>query len=76
MAHSLRKTPVISCCHNRALSEKLSKQFSNRRLRSRNRIRIKMGFEPFLLREVSNVWDFPSDGKFYCKDLAVQYYRK
>ena len=76
MSHSFRKTPVVSCCKTRALSEKRSKQFSNRRLRTRNRIRVAQGFEPLILREVSNVWDWPSDGKYYSPNLDPSVLRK
>ena len=76
MSHSIRKIPVVSTWKGRAFSEKLSKQFSNRRLRARNRIRILNGFEPLILREVSNVWDWPSDGKYYLRNPSPEVFRK
>lgn len=76
MSRSLRKRPIISCCQTFVVSEKLSKRFSNRRLRRGNRLRIKGGLEPHLLREVSNVWCWENDGKMYRPNLDIRYYRK
>lgn len=44
-------------------SNKLDKQYANRSMRRNNRIRIKLGKEPYHhLREVCDNWNFNSDG--------------
>ncbi|MBO0932349.1 hypothetical protein [Fibrella aquatilis] len=66
MSHSLRRTPIFG--FTTGTTEKLDKRWANRRVRRRNRIRVQAGYEPILLREVSNVWAFKKDGKVYHRD--------
>lgn len=82
MSRSFRHTPVIgNAC---AASDKPGKQIANRALRMhvrislRNCLRSDDGFDNLvvpLLREVSNVWDFPKDGKHRMNPNG-SYYRK
>lgn len=46
-----------------ASSDKAWKSQANRRLRRHNNIRVTQDQEPFLLREVSNVYNSEKDGK-------------
>ena len=82
MSRSFRHTPVIgNAC---AASDKPGKQIGNRALRMhvrislRNCLRSDDGFDNLivpLLREVSNVWSFPKDGKHRMNPNG-SYYRK
>ncbi|CAN5617202.1 hypothetical protein BH11CYA1_BH11CYA1_44160 [soil metagenome] len=82
MSRSFRHTPVIgNAC---AASDKPGKQIANRTLRMHERICLRKamlscdGFENLvmpLLREVSNVWSFPKDGKHRMNPNG-SYYRK
>lgn len=50
------------------------RRLGNRRWRSRNKQRLKMGLHPLLQREVNNKYNWPSDGgKFYDKDWVDTY---
>ncbi|OPZ83678.1 MAG: hypothetical protein BWY75_02962 [bacterium ADurb.Bin425] len=65
MSNSYRKNPFIGNCSH---SDKPGKVNANRTLRThvRQALRTCDDFEALilpLLREVSNVWDFPKDGK-------------
>ncbi|MBP9094535.1 hypothetical protein KBI23_26185 [bacterium] len=82
MSRSFRHTPVIgNAC---AASDKPGKQIANRTLRMHVRIcllkalRNSDDFDNLvvpLLREVSNVWSFPKDGKHRMNPNG-SYYRK
>lgn len=65
MSRSYKK-PVHpwTCRGCRSGQESYDKKLARRRLRSRNKQRLRQGSEDFLLlKEVSNVWDFAKDGK-------------
>lgn len=77
MSNSYRKTPVIGNCSH---SDKPGKVIANRTLRTRVRQTLRTctdydGLILPLLREVSNVWDFPKDGKHRMNPRG-SYYRK
>lgn len=65
MSRSYRRSPFTSytCCE----SEKKDKRFANRKLRRINKMLIKSGLAEKLkkMREVSSVWDFGKDGKYW-----------
>ncbi len=86
MSHSFRHTPVIGI--TTAASDKPGKKIANRKLRQRVRMALLEcpDFDNLVVplqREVSDVWDFPKDGKRrinlndsdYC-DLYRKYMRK
>lgn len=60
------------------VSDKEDRTKANRNLRRKIKILLKKGLEHFpLLREVSNIWSFASDGGgYYCKDLEDKFKRK
>ena len=61
MSRSIAKHNKIKCASN--ISDKLDRSKANRKLRRIVKTLLKMGKEFFpLLREVSDPWDFPSDG--------------
>ena len=65
MTRSFKKTPISGNTGNR--SEKRAKRFANRswRLAVKDAIR-RGGWETLpMQKEVSNVWDFPKDGKHW-----------
>jgi hypothetical protein len=67
MSRSRKKTPCGSFWH-RARSDKPGKQDANRRLRRRVRQVLAVDPDPDVLpalREVSDVWSMPKDGKHY-----------
>ncbi len=82
MSRSFRHTPVIgNAC---ASSDKPGKQIANRTLRTHVRMTLRKclrncaDFDNLLvplLREVSNVWSFPKDGKHRMNPNG-SYYRK
>lgn len=62
MSRSVRRTPIAGL--DPQCSEKEAKREANRRLRRAVRQALHRGVEILpLLREVSNVWGFPKDGK-------------
>ncbi|HEY9868202.1 MAG TPA: hypothetical protein V6D08_03325 [Candidatus Obscuribacterales bacterium] len=77
MARSYRHSPFHGAC---ADSDKPGKLIANRTLRTRQRMSIKTcrDFDELILptlREVSDVWDFPKDGK--CRlDPSWECYKK
>ena len=74
MSRSKIKTPILGIA---AVSDKEGKRQANRAFRRNTRMEVLKGKEIVsLLREVSNVWDFPKDGKRYWKNLDVKYLRK
>ncbi|MBS1985043.1 MAG: hypothetical protein JST16_12810 [Bdellovibrionales bacterium] len=77
MSRSYRHTPVIGNCSH---SDKPGKVNANRTLRThvRQALRTCGDFEGLILphlREVSNVWDFPKDGK-HRMDPKGEYFAK
>ena len=70
MSHSYRHIPIIGNCSN---SDKPGKAKASRKLRAAERVVLAtLNFNDLesmdglimpILREVSNVWDFPKDGK-------------
>ncbi len=66
MSDSYKKTPKHG--YTMAKSEKKNKQEANRRLRRTNKILLFQDKEPKELREVSDVWCFDKDGKWYDTD--------
>lgn len=78
MSHSYRHTPIIGYCSH---SDKPGKSKANRALRvaERKAFAACTDFDSLImpiLREVSNVWDFPKDGKGYMKNWKEESYRK
>ena len=75
MSRSKIKTPISGI--TTAPSDKEGKRQANRAFRRNTRMQVLKGKEIVsLLREVSNVWSFPKDGKRYWKNLNVKYLRK
>lgn len=64
MSRSIKKHPFISICvHD---SNKWSKTQANKKFRHLSKIKLASDKEPPRhLKEVSDVWDFPSDGLAY-----------
>ena len=89
MSRSYRHTPIIGNCSH---SDKPGKAKANRKLRVAERSVLaalsldsdsgsdsgsdKDGLLMPILREVSNVWDFPKDGKHYMKRHKEAWCRK
>ena len=80
MSRSIKKRPFISIC--KYDSNKWSKTQANKKFRHLSKIKLASDKEPPIrLKEVSDVWDFPSDGLAYyvsIKDyeqLSAYYYR-
>jgi hypothetical protein len=74
MSRSKIKTPILGIA---AVSDKKGKRQANRAFRHNVRMEVLKGKEIVsLLREVSNVWDFPKDGKRYWKNIPTKYLRK
>ena len=75
MSRSKIKIPISGI--TTAPSDKEGKRQANRAFRRNTRMEVLKGKEIVsLLREVSNVWSFPKDGKIYWKNLDVRYLRK
>ena len=77
MSRSYRHTPIIGNCSQ---SDKPGKVIANRTLRchTRQALATCVDFDALalpLLREVSNVWSFPKDGK-HRMNPASAYFRK
>ena len=74
MSRSKIKTPILGIA---AVSDKEGKRQANRAFRRNTRMEVLKGKEIVsLLREVSNVWSFPKDGKRYRNNLPEKYLRK
>ena len=76
MSRSYRKHPAMGICKG---SNKKARTLANRLFRKRSKRKIKKGEEPlYCLREVSDVWEFPTDGLaiWWGKDLDQKYLRK
>lgn len=65
MARSYRK--LLICGNSMAASDKPGKVKANRALRRASKVAVSTGdFDSIpYLREISNVWDFPKDGKSF-----------
>jgi hypothetical protein len=62
MSRSRRKSPYRGCGSS---SEKYEKQKANRKLRKKCKAAIRQGEEVMPeKKEISNVWDWPKDGRF------------
>ncbi|WP_375418458.1 hypothetical protein [uncultured Hymenobacter sp.] len=69
MARSQRTNPIFG---HTALSEKQDKRLANRRLRRG----VRQGRTDLRLRDVSNVWSFAKDGKYYWPERPASAFRK
>lgn len=76
MSKSIKKTPIGG--HTKKESEKKWKRFQNRRLRRLINANIKNAEEILFLtlRDISNIWDAPKDGKSYWKSHEKKWLRK
>jgi len=63
MSRSRRKNPAGGATY--AHTEKYSKRHANRALRVAARLAILADREPPLMREISDVWAWPKDGKVW-----------
>ena len=71
MARSRKRIPIagIGC----SSSDKPGKRVANRRFRRLAKEKLReTGNTELLLREISNVWTFPKDGKCYYSNVEVQ----
>lgn len=69
MSRSGKKNPFFGNC---AYSDKKGKQQANRKIRRKNRLEILRESESFSsLREVSDIWDFPKDGKHFNESMRI-----
>ena len=72
MSNSKKKLPIHGNASN---SDKIGKQKANRAFRRKIKVEIQKDEELFSeLREISNVWSFPKDGKRYCH--TIEYLKK
>lgn len=75
MSNSYRKHSIVA--NTSCESEKQEKRLANRQLRRMVKLRIRVGnYELPHLCEVSNVWLFGKDGKFYLGKLQTKILRK
>ena len=74
MSRSRKKTPVIGNCTGD--SQKQWKQQANRRHRRKEREAVEQGEEPARVREVSDEWNGPYDGKRYRQEPGEHWERK
>ena len=65
MSRSRKREPVAGIA---ADSDKPGKVHGHRRLRKRNKQRLRAGMEPIDEREVSDPWNWPKDGKYRSPD--------
>ena len=69
MSNSKRKHPILPNCI--AVSEKAEKQLANRKLRRMEKEKLSDSNYVLLnLKEVSDIWNWPKDGKSYRSDLT------
>jgi len=74
MSNSKRKTPIIPNC---GVSDKKGKQKANRSYRKIVHSLLSIGKDDFpLLKEISDIWDFPKDGKSFISNCNPKYLRK
>lgn len=75
MSRSRIKHSYFKIWGNGRISNKISRKFANKKFRRISKI--KMENAPIKLREVSNTWDFVSDGlAMYVKDPDKEMFRK
>lgn len=76
MSRSKKKTKIRGI--TTSPSEKEEKQFANRKLRRKNKVKTKvLDVDNYLrIREVSDVWVFSKDGKLYDKEMTGKEMRK
>lgn len=75
MSRSYKKSPFFGWTG--APSEKESKRRANRKYRKQVKNKLHRQIEPLpLLRELSNVWAFDKDGKYYHKKATAKDMRK
>lgn len=74
MSRSRRKTPKRGLT---AKTEKENKRHANRKYRRTVKVKIKKGEEELpAVRELSNVWAFAKDGKWFLEDPTEKDLRK
>ncbi len=71
MSRSYRHTPITGIGMPKARVEHWWKRLAWRKLRHENKLRLKVGWPMALLREVSDTWGWPKDGK--CRFNAHKY---
>lgn len=76
MSRSKKKTKIRGTSNSP--SEKEEKQLANRRFRRKNKVKTKELDEDNYpkKREVSDVWTFSKDGKYYDKEMSDKDMRK
>ncbi len=75
MSRSRIKTPIYG--NTTVASEKIAKRLANRAYRRTTHVEVSQGKEVIAaVKEVSNVWDFPKDGKSYWQQALPKYWRK
>ena len=76
MARSRNKTPIGG--HTKSESEKLWKSKQNRKLRRKVNVLLNKTQDTVQLdvRDVSNIWAGPKDGKSYWKNAPKEWLRK
>lgn len=76
MSRSRKKTPIVGAS---GASDKYDKQIANRRLRTRVRRELNKGNHDYdgyvfpSLREISDIWNFASDGKYWVRYSSAYY---
>jgi hypothetical protein len=71
MSRSVRHTPIVG--NTCAASDKEAKRRANRQYRRIVRQKICEDFEVLpQIRELSNVYNFPKDGKHWCRDVTQE----
>lgn len=73
MARSYKKTPIFG---NTTGSDTKARRGNNRRYRRIAKVAVMLGKEVPKRREVTNVWDWPGDGRGYWADAPVEAMRK
>ena len=76
MARSKRKSPVLG--NAKAESEKKWKSFQHRKLRRKVNVLLSRSIDNVDLdvKDVSNIWAAPKDGKSYWRDCPDEFLRK
>jgi hypothetical protein len=75
MSRSRKKAPIRGI--TTATTEKNNKREANRKFRRKIKMQLKRGDTHFpLLREVSNIWSFDKDGKYFLKKATKKDLRK
>lgn len=74
MSRSKRKKPFLRYCGS---SDKKDKTLANRKFRKAEKRNVNLGIDPPAhKREVSNIYNFSSDGKRYLKNPNPKWMRK